>query len=463
MVALAHVPANAAWAPNPGPQTAFLASPCREVGYGGAAGGGKSDGLLAAAGRYIDNPKHNAVIFRRSFPEFSKLIRRSLEVYGPLGARYNQTQHTWSFPSGAAIHFRSIDDITKRQGDDFTFIGWDELTQLPADAENAAGEPINSDYQFMISRLRQDVGTGIRLQIRATFNPGGPGHLWTKNYFRINDAGEATHFKNPMNGYHRAFIPARIKDNPHLAGTEYERNLDMLPELMRKALRDGRWDIFDGAKFQEWNPRCGEIGSHVIEPYHIPSDWVRWRGSDDGFAAPAACYWFAKHPDTGQFVIYQELYRKGMQPDVFADEVKRMDREQPVADPSDPDPQDGLEGIMDSAAFSNNGQSEISRGHAMNKLGCRWKEAEKGNGSRVLRVKAMHARLAPMKHDPLKRPGIVFFKNCKHAIRTIPALPISQNNPEDVDTEADDHPFDGLTYGFQYRSTSLRRVAVSGF
>lgn len=465
MVALANIPPCSAWGPNAGPQTAFLAAPYREVGYGGAAGGGKSDGLLAAAVRYIDEPDSNGVIFRRSYPELRNLIRRSLEIYPGIGGNYNKAQHEWRFESGAALIFRfvgSSEDVHAYQGDAFTFVGWDELTQFPGDSEDANKEPINYAYQYMFSRLRRKAGSKVRLQVRATYNPGGIGHHWVKGRFQINDAGDASLVKDPITGLHRAFIPARIKDNPHLAGSEYERSLESLPEALRKALRDGRWDIFAGAMFSAWNPRIGEPGAHVVEPFHIPSEWPRWRGADDGFAAPAACYWFTQHPDTKQLIVYQELYRKGMVASVYGDEVRSLDQVQPVMLASDPEPSDGLDGILDSAAFSNNGQSEISRGDAMNRARCRWKPAEKGPGSRILRVKAFHERLAPMKHDPLKRPGIVFFKNCKHAIRTIPALPIDPGNAEDIDTDAEDHAFDALTYGFQWRNTSVRQARLQG-
>src|SRR5690606_23449788 len=101
MVALAHIPANAAWSPNAGPQTAFLAAPYREVGYGGAAGGGKSDALLAAAVRYIDQPDSNGVIFRRSYPELGALLRRSIELFPQIGGVYNRSRSEWTFASEA--------------------------------------------------------------------------------------------------------------------------------------------------------------------------------------------------------------------------------------------------------------------------------------------------------------------------------------------------------------------------
>lgn len=466
MVAIAKPPANAAWVPNHGPQTAFLACGHREVLYGGAAGGGKSDSLLAAAVRYVDQPDMNAILFRRSYPELRNLIRRSLEVYPSIGGVYNRSQHEWRFPSGAALIFRFIAseaDVYAYQGDAFTFIGWDELTQFPGDTtDEETGETYNSAYIYMFSRLRKNVGSKIRLMVRATCNPGGVGHHWVKARFRINDAGDATAVKDERTGLHRSFFPARIHHNPHLAGGEYERTLEMMSAEKRKALKEGRWDIFAGAQFSEFNPRL-----HCLDPYPIPNHWARWRGADDGFVAHACCIWLSQNPDTKQIVAYTELYRTGMTAPTYAERVKELDRRQvgsPGNNPIFALPDENLSGILDSAAFASNGQSDVSRGDQMNRLGCGWKESIKGPGSRRLRVKRLHDLLAPIQNDPEKRPGIVFFKGCcPNLIRTIPALPRDPGDSEDVDTDAEDHPFDALTYGLQWRSTAIRTARVSGF
>jgi hypothetical protein len=99
----------------------------------------------------------------------------------------------------------------------------------------------------------------------------------------------------------------------------------------------------------------------------------------------------------------------------------------------------------------------------MKRAGCRWKPAMKGPGSRVLRVKAIHDLLEPLKNDPLKRPGMVIFRNCKNLIRTLPALPKDETNSEDIDTDAEDHAFDALTYGLQFKPSTATMQKVSGF
>ena len=163
--------------PNKGPQTDFLAAPEREVLYGGAAGGGKSFALIVDPLRYCTNSNFNALILRRTNDELRELIHKSQEIYPKAfpGAKWMEKKSQWTFPSGARIWMTYLEqdkDVLRYQGQAFTYIGVDELTQYST--------PYAWDY--LRSRLRT-ADPNLPVYMRATTNPGGPGHIWVKKMF----------------------------------------------------------------------------------------------------------------------------------------------------------------------------------------------------------------------------------------------------------------------------------------
>lgn len=206
-------------------QAAFLVAHEREVLYGGAAGGGKSDALLMAALQWVEVPTYSALLLRRTYADLSLpggLIPRSYEWLQGTGATYNEQLHQWRFPSGAKIVFGYMEhanDVYRYQSSEFQFIGWDELTQI-----------LESQYTYLISRLRRGASALVPLRIRAASNPGGIGHDWVYNRF-VAPGVPAT----------RRYIPARLEDNPHLDRESYDRSLRELDDTLRDQLRYGKW------------------------------------------------------------------------------------------------------------------------------------------------------------------------------------------------------------------------------
>ena len=95
---------NILWQPQP-KQRAFMERPEFECLYGGAAGGGKSDALVEEALRQVHIPHYKGLLLRRTYPQLSELIDKTLQVYDRAfpGAKYNDSKHIWKFPSGPTI------------------------------------------------------------------------------------------------------------------------------------------------------------------------------------------------------------------------------------------------------------------------------------------------------------------------------------------------------------------------
>lgn len=308
--------------PGPTPkQMAFLIpSFLREILFGGAAGGGKSEGMLMAATQYADVTGYNAIIFRRTFPELTMdggLIPRSWEWFGPLAqsgkARWDDDNHLWTFyPSGATLRFAHMQyeqDMYRYQGGNWHFVGFEELTTFT-----------RKQYTYMFSRQRKNaVDIGIPLRMRATTNPIGPGRDWVKARFirvRVDDAGQATkppRYVSPQPG-RRLFIPSLLVDNPHLDAASYMEGLVEMDPVDQRQLIHGDWDAEpEGSKFKRsW--------FSIIERGAMPESGLKWvrfwdmaatdepakrpgkkaQSSDPDFTAGALC---ARSTRTGLFYI----------------------------------------------------------------------------------------------------------------------------------------------------------------
>ena len=418
--------------PNQGPQSDFLASSEREVFYGGARGGGKSYAMLVDPLRYCDKQHHRALLIRRTMPELRDLINHSQQLYSKAypGAKWREQEKEWRFPSGARIEFgyaENLTDALRYQGQSYTWIGIDELPQYPTP----------DIYNFLRSSLRS-VDPEIPVYMRATGNPGNVGSLWVKEMF-VDPCESNKRFDveipTPMGvkTISRKFIPAKLQDNPYLMQTDdYYAMLASLPEVQKKQFLEGDWDAYESSSFPEFNRQI-----HVIEPFDIPRNWMRFRAADWGYSSPACCLWFAVDYDNNLFV-YRELYTKRNTADIFARKVLEMEDGEYIR-----------YGILDSSTWARRGDIGPSIAETMIQEGCRWRQSDRSPRSRIAGRVEVHKRLRV--DEDTGYPSMFIFSNCLNLIRTLPMLPVDKNNPEDVDTTADDHAYDALRYGCMSR------------
>ena len=434
-----HVEDNIIFQPNEGPQTEFLAASEREVFYGGARGGGKSYAMLIDPLRYCDKGSHRALLIRRSMPELRDMINHSQRLYGQAfpGAKWREQEKEWRFPSGARIEFgyaENLTDVLRYQGQSYTWIGIDELPQYPTP----------EIYNFLRSSLRS-VDPEIPVFMRATGNPGNVGSQWVKEMF-VDPAEPNTAFDVNINtiagnrSITRRFIPAKLQDNPYLMQTDdYMIMLSSLPDIQKKQFLEGDWEAFEGSAFPEFNRAV-----HVIEPFEIPNNWVRFRSADWGYSSPACCLWFAIDFDNYLYV-YRELYTQKVTADIFARQVLQQEYGEYMK-----------YGVLDSSTWAKRGDVGPSIAETMIQEGCKWRPSDRSPRSRINGKLEVHKRLYV---DPdIQYPGMFIFSNCTNLIRTLPLLPTDKNNPEDVDTHAEDHAYDALRYACMSRALHPRSL-----
>ncbi len=464
--AAAHLDPDAFWSANPGPQTAFLRSNVREILYGGKGGGGKTEALL------ID-PLHQlkvemerfargeikqswmwAIHFRKEMPRLAQTIQRSHFYYIPLGGKYNENAHTWSFPSagGAKIqfaHMEGANDHLNYSGPQYTHVGFDELTEFT-----------EVQYMFFNSRLRTpDLVLRKMLAMRAATNPVGIGLEWVrKRFVEPYPAGGKELFEwvtrpdGTRKKMYRLFIPAGLTDNPYLSNDDdYVTQQSMLPEHLKKAIRDGDWWVDVGSYFAgEWDKH-----THVVRPFAIPESWPRFRSADYGYSAASSVSWWAVSPDD-DMVCYRNLYVKKHTAEMLGWRVREI--EEAAGDLEwDRDSQcSRLTGPLDRNCFSpDTGQNGPSQAEIMFNIGIPWFKGENGPfqrkpGWNQMRQRMIARRKSPIlkglirdeNDEPTKRdefPMILTFSTCKAPTRYIPAVPADKDDPEDVDTASEDH------------------------
>jgi hypothetical protein len=470
-------------------QTQACLTEATECLYGGAVYGGKSYLLRAASIHWCGIIKGlQCYLFRRQYPD---LMSNHME--GPTSFRVmladamNKRQcrivdsrdiRFWNGSNIFLRHMHHESDLANYQGTEIHFLLMDELTHFQ-----------EVMYRFLRHRVRlgnfvvPDQYRFMFPRILCATNPGGVGHHWVKQTWmpaeefgkRPSASAQFEVWLAPVSegGMVRQFIPARAEDNPigMANDPEYMNRLEGLgdPALIL-AMKEGDWDHVAGAMFTDkWRDNRHIVGQNGKHSFPIPASWDIWRGGDDGYASPLSVHWITRNPDTGTFYLIAELYKAGLLPEHAAAEIQRIDRSimrdwgDGLVEAND----DPLDGEMDSAAFSDTGTGKPSRASTMNERGCNWRPVEKGKDSRVMRVQLTHRLLSPNPNEvndkagnPL--PGLQVFPNCHNFIRTIKALPVDPHNPEDVDSLAEDHAFDSVTYGLSRRKHVVQRGRVYG-
>jgi hypothetical protein len=427
-----------AWRPLPGSQQRFLTCPYYEVLLEGNRGGGKTDSLLMDFAQLVGKgygEEWRGVIFRRTYPELQDIVSKSLKWFSRIfpDAKYNESKHVWHFHTGEELYFRYGEterDYYAYHGHAYPFIGFEELTNWKDD----------SFYESMLTTCRSS-DPRVPRWIRATTNPFGKGHSWVKERFKIGEVPPEKPFG--QKGKERLYIHSRLQENTVLlaADPDYITTLENLREPARRAAwLDGSWDINIGTFFADvWDEK-----TCVVDPFPIPATWKVWKSMDWGYSHPYCILWLAMSEE-GVIYVWRELYGIDKdQPNVGSkeDAVTVAAKIKQIEQHDDRLGYVYRMNLADPAIFAKTGTSN-SIGLIFQRAGVRWLPAWNGSGSRVLGWQLIVQLLAEGR--------LKIFKTCKNLIRTLPTLPPDDNNPEDVDSDAEDHAADALRYGVMRR------------
>ncbi len=455
------------WAPQEGPQTALVHCPLAEIFFGGARGGGKTDGVL---GKWASKERRygkafNAIAFRRTTVSSEDAIERARQIYEPLGAKWNASKLIFRMPHGGRVSFKyleSVKDAEEYQGRNLSDAWVEEVGQYPTP------EPID----MLFGALRSTAG--VPEQLILTGNPGGAGQHWIKERYKLHPfplRPQVVTRNLPDGSVHTmAVIPSRLSDNKILtersAGYKSRLYLVGSAELV-KAWLEGDWSAVPGAFFD-----CYSEARNVVRPFAVPPEWTRFASMDWGSASPFSVGWYAIASDPltvdgmeqgrriviprGGLVKYREWYganekREGLKLSnaAIAEGIKQREKGDNIA-----------YRVLDPACFAENGGPSIAEDFA--RAGVHFKKADNTRVSRggaaagpisgwaQLRSRLIGNAVTP--EEIAKAPAmLVFSAACKDTIRTLPVLQHDRANPEDVDTDTEDHAADETRYACNSR------------
>ncbi len=443
-----------AWQPQPR-QAVALGCPAFEMGFGGSKGGGKTDFLVASPIPQIQlahqmwletgqQQRGRAIVFRKNIKNLTDIMVRMKELYPLLDPTmgiggWNKIERKWTFTSGYTVECQHLNNPDDHEG-----YNGQEITALLIDqAEEIAEEVI--DYLIMQVRSGNPRMREL-LMVRYTANPGGPHGAWFKKRFiqGCKPYGtiktEAIKLKDGrIKNVTRAFIESKLADNKYLnEDGQYEANIRRLPPHMQQMFLDGNWDVVVGAKFSHvWDSSV-----HVIPSFSVPGSWQLKMGTDWGSTNPACTVVGARDPASGAIYIIDELYTPGLTGRTYGEKLLKKFDFQKWSSARRWTPTDLYMLIDRQARASTGGDGKWSNAAAgIASCGFRLFDANK---DRPARIEQTLERL--LRGADGKPKLFIFGDRCPNLVRTLPLLMADPHDPEDIDTNGEDHAWDALSF-----------------
>jgi len=482
---------TAVWTPLPGTsQELALDTRAQETLYCGSRGPGKTDTQLMRFRRRVGvgyGAFWRGVIFDREHKNLDDLVAKSKRWFKEFGdgAEFMSATNAykWVWPTGEELLFRTAkkeDDYWDYHGQEFPFIGWNELTKYPTGKLYSMFMSCNrSSWTQEKNSPKDDDGEytlpQIPLEVFSTTNPWGAGHAWVKNEFidpapygvlirhttRVFDPGLQKEVDTTRT---RVAIFGSYKENKYLSAQYVATLTAEKDENLRKAWLEGSWDVAVGGMFSDlWRKDI-----HIVPRFKIPHNWRIDRTFDWGSTHPFWVGWWAEsngeevvvvHADgtparfcpwPKSYILLHELYgtkqigtNEGLKWSApkISDEIMRIEKELKS------------EGWINSKVQAGPADNQISNKtqsdedtieKKMARKGVKWTRSDKSKGSRINGAQLMRDRLEAAVEN--NGPAVYVMVHNRASIAIIPTLPRDTENPDDVDTDSEDHPWDGWRY-----------------
>lgn len=391
------------------------------IGCGGARGPGKSHAVLSQIG--LDDCQRAPglkVLFLRKTGKaakesFEDLIEKALKNK----VAYSYKSGVLKFQNGSRAilgGFKDDKDIEKYIGIEYDLIAIEEINQLTEEKVEKLRGSLRSSKQ------------NWRPRMYVSFNPGGVGHGYVKKTFVAPFITETE--------AETRFFPSTYRDNPFI-NTEYRQYLESLQGQLGAAWRDGDFDILAGQFFTEYRSDI-----HMIEPFLIPDDWKRICSLDYGYGSYSSVGWWAVSPKN-ELVRYRELYVSNHSYSDLAREFVSHTNTNEVIDHI----------VCDPAIWNKDGHSDYGLSGAeifektIKDITGKTPRLVRANNDRVAGWAVMREDLKVyMGEDGRPSARIKVFNTCLDWHRTIELQVHSERNPEDLDTDLEDHAMDETRY-----------------
>lgn len=418
-VSSGYIPLPWQWKFHAGARVADLRGGPVMLGCGGARGPGKSHATLSQIG--LDDcqrvPGLKALFLRQTGKaakeSFEDLIEKTLK--GKVSYTYKAGM--LRFPNGSRVllgGFKDDKDIDKYVGIEYDLIAVEEINQLTEEKVEKLRGSLRSSKD------------GWRPRLYCSFNPGGVGHGYIKKTFIVPYLTETESDTR--------FYPSTYLDNPFL-NEEYTDYLEGLQGQLGQAWREGDFDIMAGQFFIEYDPTV-----HACVPFDIPRGWKRICSLDGGYNQPSLGFW-AVAPD-GRCYRYKEIYKSGLSYSQLADEyVARLEPDEEISYIS-----------CDPSIWNKAPQHELSLSGAevfqqrVKELTNHMPRLIRANNDRVQGWSLMREFLKPFVKEGKITAKMIVFNTCMDWHRTIELQVHDEKNPEDLDTNLEDHAMDDTRY-----------------